>query len=307
MDDQDAPLLDINVDKAQPHSPAESSERRRKTSKQPPDGPKRRRDEEKVEKVKGKSKRKSGSKRGKRAVSDDDDEGGEDDDEEAMKGQEKECVGAVANSGENVEDENAMCVENEKPIYIEDEKPMCVEDEKPNHVQNEKPNGVENEKPHVENEKPNGVEGVKPKKAKGKEKSKAKTKAVSQSDQSGEQPLRDPSKSKKFHELFHTLPGQLREHWLGSNRDERTAFINGGVERNERGRLSINTDVMFKMVSTRREIQKGKELMNGHNYEAMGQNALVFCMDNSPIPNLRGHAFLQLKQQPPPPLTSPFP
>ena len=271
MEDSEAPLLDTNVDQLAPAEPADLGdvcpERRRRTSKQPPGG-KRRREEEKV---KSKAKSKKPSRRA-RAVSDDDDD---DDDEE---------------EGEDEDDEPPQA-----PLETTGKDDQNVDgsqvDVKESEVDEEKMADVIEEKTCEENPKDERDDGKK-RRPKAKEKAKAKAKAkgrsktqASQSNDSGEG-LRDQSKSKKWAELWDSIPGKLQQHWLGLSRSDQTDFVHAGIERSHRGRLSLNTEVLFKMAAERKEVQKGKELMDGCNYEDIGQNAQVLCMDNSPTPLL---------------------
>ena len=41
--------------------------------------------------------------------------------------------------------------------------------------------------------------------------------------------------------------------------------MHAGIERSHRGRLSLSTAVLFKMAAEHKEVQKGKELMDGCN------------------------------------------
>ena len=100
-------------------------------------------------------------------------------------------------------------------------------------------------------------------KAKGKAKAKNRAKAKKKSD--GES-YRDQSKSKKFSELFDDLPGEIQECWRKGDRALKTEMVNKGVERSG-GKLSIKNEVLWGLVASREELQKGKEKMKGYCWE----------------------------------------
>ena len=105
-----------------------------------------------------------------------------------------------------------------------------------------------------------------------KAKSKTKTKGKAKAKAKGL--IRDQSKSKKFNEVWNQLPSELQEHFEELSRAEQTAFIHKGIERNERGRLSLNTGVLFQLKAQREEVQKGKEKMDGYILEDLGLTVL---------------------------------
>ena len=99
---------------------------------------------------------------------------------------------------------------------------------------------------------------------KGGAKVKAKCKAkVAKEDK---KPVRDQCKSKKFHECLPKLPESLRNHFHSLSRYEQTQFIHDSVSR-ERGRLSIDQSTMMRLMTTREELQAGREKMKGYALE----------------------------------------
>ena len=91
---------------------------------------------------------------------------------------------------------------------------------------------------------------------KGKGKAKAKPKSK----------YRDQSKSKKFNEIWESLPGYVQTHFNKLKRHEATTFIHDTICR-EKGRLIHNQAAMFSLVNAREHKQKGKEMMNGYVLE----------------------------------------
>ena len=75
--------------------------------------------------------------------------------------------------------------------------------------------------------------------------------------------LRDASKGKKFMELFHSLPGDIKQHWSSLSRSEQTDFVHSGVERSENGRLSLNVQSLWKMKMKKEEQQRSQEKLSG--------------------------------------------
>ena len=98
-------------------------------------------------------------------------------------------------------------------------------------------------------------------KAKAKSKSKAKEK-----NEKKIEPLRDQSKAKKLSEIFNDLPSRLQAHINQLNRDDKTEFINSTILR-EKGRLKPNTELMYKLLTSKEEAQRSKELMTGYCLE----------------------------------------
>ena len=77
---------------------------------------------------------------------------------------------------------------------------------------------------------------------------------------------RDQSKSKKFSEIFLSLPGEIRDHVATMSRSDKTAFIHCGIER-ANGRLVTNTSAMFQFLKKKEESQGSAELMAGYVLE----------------------------------------
>ena len=92
--------------------------------------------------------------------------------------------------------------------------------------------------------------------------------------------LRDQSKSKKFSDIFESLPPEIQDCWEKSSRAGQTKMINEGVVR-EGGKLLVKEDIMWKMVAEREETQKGKEKMKGYMEEDRHQET------NTTLPHLR--------------------
>ena len=94
------------------------------------------------------------------------------------------------------------------------------------------------------------------KKGEGKKKAKAKPKA----------PVRDQCKSKKFNEIWHSLPGAIQNHFNQLRRHQQTDFIHDTITRSK-GRLNPDQQAMFSLVNAREHKSKGKEMMNGYVLE----------------------------------------
>ena len=123
------------------------------------------------------------------------------------------------------------------------------------HDENEQEEGEDSmgsdhtEDDHVDDDKEN-------EKGPGKAKAKAKAKGK----------FRDQSKSKKFNEIWDSLPGNVKVHFNSLKRHEATTFIHDTISR-EKGRLIHNEAAMFSLVNSREQKQKGKEMMNGYIIE----------------------------------------
>ena len=79
-------------------------------------------------------------------------------------------------------------------------------------------------------------------------------------------PVRDQSKSKKFNEIWHSLPGAVQTHFNQLKRHQQTEFIHDTITRS-RGRLNCDQQAMFSLVNAREHKSKGKEMMNGYVLE----------------------------------------
>ena len=79
---------------------------------------------------------------------------------------------------------------------------------------------------------------------------------------------RDQSKSKKFWEVWSSLPETLQTHFDSLSRAQQTAFIHAGIQRSG-GHLNLNQGAMFKLVTQREEQQAGMHQMKGYGGLAM--------------------------------------
>ena len=79
--------------------------------------------------------------------------------------------------------------------------------------------------------------------------------------------VRDRSKSKKFTDLFSTLPGEVQS-WFNSlkTRAEETSYINEVVVRKD-GRLNIDYKVLIKTMMQRQESQGKSDKLRGYMFE----------------------------------------
>ena len=79
--------------------------------------------------------------------------------------------------------------------------------------------------------------------------------------------VRDRSKSKKFTELFSTLPGEVQSWYNGlRTRAEETSYINEVVVR-KNGRLNIDYKVLIKTMMQRQESQGKSDKLRGYMFE----------------------------------------
>ena len=105
--------------------------------------------------------------------------------------------------------------------------------------------------------------------------SKAKAKAKKAGEKAGEKDgseLRDQSKSKKLAEIWEDLPSEIQDSFDDMSRSEQTEFVNTCIER-KRGRLLMNKDKMWALVSKREEVKTGREAMKGYGIdEPRGKN-----------------------------------
>ena len=116
----------------------------------------------------------------------------------------------------------------------------------------------------------------------GKPKAQAKSKPKAKSKKGGKGLIRDQSKSKRFMELWDQLPGELQQQFEELRRDDQTKWINQEIERNERGRLFLNTGVLFQLKAKREEVQKGKDKMDGYMLEDLGISLLSSPLRRKP-------------------------
>ena len=221
-------MLDTMVDVGQGKEDG-SEERRRKTCKQPA-GQKR-----------------PAKKKPRRAVHDDDD----DDDEE---GRDDDEPHNDMNEGKENEEMNTSKADDCNGA-IDEEK---VGDAREFH-------DAGNEGADVDDDDEAGITKRKGR-AKAKAKAKAKEKAASKPTAKPKALIRDQSKSKKLNEVWSQLPEEFRTTFNAMSRDDKTLFVNGGIERSD-GKLIVNQEAMWALVIQREEQQRGREQMSGYILE----------------------------------------
>ena len=98
-------------------------------------------------------------------------------------------------------------------------------------------------------------------KAKAKTKAKATPKAKSGI-------LRDQSKNRKLLDIFgEELPQDLQDHFWTLSRDDRTNFVNKGIQRVGKRKLEVDTEAMYKLKVRREDVQRGREKMTGYIFQ----------------------------------------
>ena len=100
--------------------------------------------------------------------------------------------------------------------------------------------------------------------AKSKEKKvKERRKNIDEENEAAQTPVRDRCRSKKFQDIWKSLPGEVKSHYVGLSRSEQTSFIHDSILRTESGKLIPQTKTMYDLIVEKEENQKGLERMAG--------------------------------------------
>ena len=274
------PMLDTNVDTLcldGDGSPVEASTRRRLSSKGPPA---QKRQSEQSEKSKGKANEGKKKKRGQ-ADHKEEKQGGEGEDKAGMiEEDEKVDKDDDIQGGTRPDDKDNDDVSTKGSKVDKDDESSGGT--RQGDKTDEDSSGRTGESDD-EGEDSDEIQAKPKAKAKtGKAKAKARSKPKAKSKKGGKGLIRDQSKSKKFMELWDQLPGELQQQFEELRRDDQTKWINQGIERNERGRLSLNTGVLFQLKAQREEVQKGKDKMDGYILEDLGISLLFSPLHRKP-------------------------